>query len=170
MLLAEMSLDRLDRQLITVLKEDGRMSYTDLAQRLGVTEGTARNRLQRMLSSDTLRIVPIVDQAQIGYRLNVWIGIRCRPGTFRDVARGIAQLDSVRYVGSCTGAYNVIVEAIFLSQEELGDFLAQELPEIDGIVSTETSVVFSIDKLGYEWEMRESDVIPVLNPTNGGDT
>ena len=169
MLLAEMSLDVLDRQLITVLKEDGRMSYTDLAQRLGVTEGTARNRLQRMIGSDTLRIVPIVDQTQIGYRLNVWIGIRCRPGTFREVARGLARLDSVRYVGSCTGAYSVIVEAIFLSQEELGDFLAQELPEVDGIVSTETSVVFSIDKLGYEWELRESDVTPVQNPTNGGD-
>lgn len=64
MLFAEMSLDVLDRQLITVLKEDGRMSYTDLAQRLGVTEGTARNRLQRMIGSDTLRIVPIVDQTQ----------------------------------------------------------------------------------------------------------
>ena len=63
----------------------------------------------------------------------------------------------------------MIVEAIFLSQEELGDFLAQELPEVDGIVSTETSVVFSIDKLGYEWELRESDVTPVQNPTNGGD-
>ncbi len=144
------------------------MSYTDLAQRLGTAEGTARNRLQRIISSGVVRIVPIVDQTKIGYRLNVWIGIRCRPGTFRQVAMGLARFDAIRYVGACTGAYDVIVEAIFLSQEEMGDFLEQELPQVEGIVSTETSIVISMEKLGYEWELRESDVQPVHNPTDGG--
>jgi Lrp/AsnC family transcriptional regulator, regulator for asnA, asnC and gidA len=153
-----MRLDKLDRELIAALKEDGRMSFKDLGDRLAVAEGTVRNRLNRLLESNIIHIGPIVDQTKIGYRLNVWIGVRCRPGTFRGVAQEFAKLHAVRYVGAATGAYDVICEAIFLSQAEMLAFLEEELPKIDGVTETQTSVVLEITKLGYEWELREEDV------------
>lgn len=153
-----MRLDALDRKLVAALKEDGRMSYTQLASLLGVAEGTARNRLTRLVESGTIRIGPIVDQTRIGYRLNVWIGVRCRPGTFRGVAEGLAKFHAVRYVGACTGAYDVICEAVFLSQVEMIEFLETEMAGVDGITETQSSVVLEITKLGYEWELREEDV------------
>ncbi|HEX3359874.1 MAG TPA: Lrp/AsnC family transcriptional regulator [Solirubrobacterales bacterium] len=153
-----MNLDDLDRRLVGALKEDGRMSYTQLAERLGVTEGTARNRLSRLIEAGTVKIGPIVDQTKIGYRLNVWIGIHCRPGTLRRVAEDLAGFHAVRYVGACTGAYDVICEAVFLSQAEMLVFLESELAKVDGVTDTESSVVLEITKLGYEWELREEDV------------
>jgi Lrp/AsnC family transcriptional regulator for asnA, asnC and gidA len=151
------SLDDIDRRLIGALKLDGRMRYTDLASRLGVTEGTIRNRMQRLIEEGTLKVVPIIDQTKIGYRLNVWIGVRCRPGTFGRVAEELARLHPIRYVGACTGAYDVITEAIFLSESEMFAFLENEIPKIDGIISTESSVVLRMVKLGYEWELREEE-------------
>lgn len=133
------------------------MSYTQLASRLDVAEGTARNRLNRLIESKTIRIGPIVDQTRIGFRLNVWIGIRCRPGTFRGVAEGLAKFHAVRYVGACTGAYDVVCEAVFLSQTEMLEFLETELAGVDGISEMQSSVVLEITKLGYEWELREED-------------
>lgn len=133
------------------------MSFTQLASVLGVSEATARKRLHRLVESETIRIGPIVDQAKIGYRLNVWIGIRCRPGTFRGVAEGLAGFHAVRYVGACTGAYDVICEAVFLSQAEMLTFLERELAAVDGVTETQSSVVLEITKLGYEWELREED-------------
>ena len=85
-----MLLDALDRQLVASLKLDGRMSYAELAGRLGVSEGTARNRLARLVEAGTVRILPIVDQTTLGYRLNAWIGVRCQPGAFRRVAEELA--------------------------------------------------------------------------------
>jgi Lrp/AsnC family transcriptional regulator, regulator for asnA, asnC and gidA len=152
-----MRLDALDRKLVATLKQDGRMSFTQLASMLGVSEATARKRLHRLVESETIRIGPIVDQAKIGYRLNVWIGIRCRPGTFRGVAEGLAKFHAVRYVGACTGAYDVICEAVFLSQAEMLTFLERELAAVDGVTETQSSVVLEITKLGYEWELREED-------------
>jgi Lrp/AsnC family transcriptional regulator for asnA, asnC and gidA len=151
------SLDEIDRKLIGALKFDGRMRYTDLASKLGVTEGTVRNRMQRLIEQGTLKVVPIVDQTKIGYRLNVWIGVRCRPGTFGRVAEELASLHPIRYVGACTGAYDVIAEAIFLSESEMFAFLESDIPTIDGIISTESSVVLRMVKLGYEWELREEE-------------
>jgi len=151
------SLDEIDRKLVGALKLDGRMRYTDLASRLGVTEGTVRNRMQRLIEQGTLKVVPIIDQTKIGYRLNVWIGVRCRPGTFGRVAEELAGLHPIRYVGACTGAYDVIAEAIFLSESEMFAFLESDVPTIDGIISTESSVVLRMVKLGYEWELREEE-------------
>jgi Lrp/AsnC family transcriptional regulator, regulator for asnA, asnC and gidA len=162
-----MPLDVIDRELVAALKEDGRMSYTQLAERLGVAEGTARNRLNRLVESGTIRIGPIVDQSVIGYRLNVWIGVRCRPGTLRRVAEGLATFHAVRYVGACTGAYDVICEAVFLSQDEMLGFLETELAAVDGVTHTESSVVLQITKLGYEWELREEDAGPTSDQTEG---
>ena len=155
-----MSLDQLDRQLIAALKLDGRMSYAELGGRLGVSEGTARNRLARLVESGTVKIMPIVDQTKVGYRLNVWIGLRCVPGALRQVSDALADLRAVRYVGACTGHYDVICEAIFLSHAEMLRFLESELPQVGGIVSMETSTVLDISKLGYEWEVREEDARP----------
>jgi Lrp/AsnC family transcriptional regulator for asnA, asnC and gidA len=163
-----MRLDSLDRQLIASLKLDGRMSYSELAGRLGVSESTARNRLARLVDAGTVRILPIVDQTQLGYRLNAWIGVRCRPGAFRKVAESLAGFHAVRYVGACTGAYDVICEAVFLSQEEMLRFLESELPTVDGITSTDSSIVLEMAKLGYEWELREEDARPRRADGDGG--
>ena len=155
-----MSLDSIDRQLIASLKIDGRMSYAELATRLGVSEGTARNRLGRLVESGALRIMPVVEPDKIGYRMNVWLGIRCRPGALLDVAAALRELHPVRYVGVCSGAYDIICESIFLSEGELLRFLAEEIRTIEGITEVDTSTVLDISKFGYEWELREEDVVP----------
>jgi Lrp/AsnC family transcriptional regulator for asnA, asnC and gidA len=164
-------IDDLDRRLIGALKVDGRMRHTDIAARIGVTEGTVRNRMQRLLEDGTLRIVPIVDQTKIGYRLNVWIGLRVRPGTFGKVAERLASFNAIRYVGACTGAYDVIAEGIFLSEAEMYAFLEEDIPTVDGIISTESSVVLRIAKLGYEWELREEEQSePMASRSAGGSS
>ena len=155
-----MRLDTIDRQLIACLKLDGRMSYAEMASQLTVSEGTARNRLARLLESGALRVFPVVEPEPIGYRLNVWLGIRCQPGALRGIGAALRQLHAVRYVGLCAGAFDIICEAVFLSETELLGFLSDEVSAIDGVVDVSTSTVLDTCKLGYEWELREEDVAP----------
>jgi Lrp/AsnC family transcriptional regulator, regulator for asnA, asnC and gidA len=153
-------LDAVDRRLIANLKLDGRMSYAELASRLGVSEGTARNRLTRLISRGVVRIAPVVEPEPIGYRLNVWLGIRCRPGAVRTVASTLRDLHPVRYLGICAGTYDLICEAIFLSEAELLAFLTDDLGDVEEIAHVDTSTVLDIAKFGYEWELREEDALP----------
>jgi Lrp/AsnC family transcriptional regulator for asnA, asnC and gidA len=153
-------LDSIDRQLIACLKLDGRMSYAEMASRLKVSEGTAKNRLSRLLESGALRVFPVVEPEPIGYRLNVWLGIQCEPGALQKVGEALRQFHAVRYVGLCAGAFDIICEAVFLSARELLSFLSDEVSAIDGVVDMSTSTVLDTCKLGYEWELREEDVGP----------
>ncbi|MGH2595541.1 MAG: Lrp/AsnC family transcriptional regulator [Actinomycetota bacterium] len=150
----------MDRQLIACLKLDGRMSYAEMASQLKVSEGTARNRLARLLESGALRVFPVVEPEPIGYRLNVWLGIRCKPGALRGVGEALRPSHAIRYVGLCAGVFDIICEAVFLSETELLSFLSDEVSAIDGVVEVSTSTVLDTCKLGYEWELREEDVAP----------
>jgi Lrp/AsnC family transcriptional regulator, regulator for asnA, asnC and gidA len=165
---ADMALDAVDRRLISCLKLDGRMSYSELAGRMQVSEGTARNRMQKLMDAGTLQIVPVVEPDTIGYRLNVWIGVRCLPGAARAIAQALAQFHAVRYTTACAGVYDVICEAVFLSQAEMLDFLESELQTVAGITGVETSMVLEIAKTGWEWELREEDPEPVAPPDREG--
>ncbi len=158
MIAADMSLDSLDRQLIAALKLDGRMSYAELAGRLVVSEGTVKNRLTKLLTSGALAIVPVIEPDRIGYRLNIWIGVRCSPGAARRVADELAGFHAMRYAAACAGVYDVVCEAIFLSRAEMLDFMETELQTVDGITSADTTMVLGIAKTGWEWELREEDV------------
>jgi Lrp/AsnC family transcriptional regulator for asnA, asnC and gidA len=165
---ADMALDAVDRRLISCLKLDGRMSYAELAGRLQVSEGTARNRMQKLMDAGTLQVVPVVEPDTIGYRLNVWIGVRCLPGAARTIAHALAEFHAVRYATACAGVYDVICEAVFLSQAEMLDFLESELQTVSGITGVETSMVLEIAKTGWEWELREEDPVPVRPPDREG--
>jgi Lrp/AsnC family transcriptional regulator, regulator for asnA, asnC and gidA len=155
-----MDLDPIDRRLIGALKDDGRKSYAELSASIGVSEGTVRNRLARLVGSGAVRIVPVVEPEDLGYRLNVWFAIRCRPGTLREVARSLRTLHPVRYVAISSGTYDIVCEAVFLDEAEMLSFLDDDVSSIGGVASIESSTVLTIEKFGYEWELREEDVLP----------
>jgi Lrp/AsnC family transcriptional regulator for asnA, asnC and gidA len=160
-------LDAIDRRLIAALKDDGRKSYAELAASIGASEGTARNRLTRLVESGAVRVVPVVEPEHLGYRLNVWFAVRCRPGTLREVARSLRALHPVRYVAMSSGAFDIVCEAIFLDEGEMLSFLNDDVPGIGGIAAIESSTVLAIEKFGYEWELREEDVSPVTRRKRG---
>lgn len=126
----------------------------------GVSEGTVRDRLARLVEAGVVRVVPVVEPEHLGYRLNVWFAVRCQPGTLRKVARSLRGLHPVRYVAISSGAYDIVCEAIFLNEAEMLSFLNDNVPTIHGIASIESSTVLAIEKFGYEWELREEDVLP----------
>jgi Lrp/AsnC family transcriptional regulator for asnA, asnC and gidA len=98
-----------------------------------------------------MRIVAIADPYQLGYRIDAIMGIQTRPGSVREAARAFAQIDNVRAVTITTGAADLIVAAIFRSNEELLDFLAEQVAEIPGVVSILTSHSLQVVKRSFDF-------------------
>ena len=68
--------DQLNRAIIKMLQEDGRLPYKDIATALNVSEGTIRNRVQSMRQSGALKIVALSDPMAIRYQADAMIGIK----------------------------------------------------------------------------------------------
>jgi len=138
-----------DRCLIALLQADGRLQHTDLARKLGIPEATVRRRMKRLLDEKVVQIVAIPDPRKIGYDTHSIIGLRIQPGKISEVVSFLRPLDQVRYIGITAGTYDIVIEALFESNEELRHFLTNTLGGIDGVKGTETSYVLEIDKRSY---------------------
>ncbi len=138
----------MDHRLIAALRHDARMGLSELAQRLGVSRGTARARLAKLQARGDIvgfSVVTPADVARDPVRGMMMIGIEGR-GTER-VARQLGQMAEVRAVHSTNGRWDVIIEIGTETLEQF-DAVLTRIRRLDGIVSSETSLLLKTSKAG----------------------
>ena len=142
-------MDELDRKIIALLQVDGRASNAKIAREVGVSEGTVRRRLRRLIEDDVVKVIAVPNLEKLGYATTALIGLQTAPGMSDSVADAIAALSEAHYVAVTTGAYDVFVWAGLESAETLGNFLRTRIGIIEGVQRTETFVNLSIKKRTY---------------------
>ncbi|MBI6630849.1 Lrp/AsnC family transcriptional regulator [Pontibaca salina] len=105
--------DKLNRRIISMLREDGRMAFSEMAQALDVSEGTIRNRVNSMKASGTLHIAALTDPKVSEYQTEAMLGLRvaanCQP---KQVAERLEGIDEVVYIAWVSGRYDMLVEVL----------------------------------------------------------
>jgi Lrp/AsnC family transcriptional regulator for asnA, asnC and gidA len=146
-------IDDTDREILRVLRVDGRTSNTEVARRLGVTETTVRKRLAALLESDLVQIVAVPTPRLAGLTVSAIIGISVQLRSLQKVADALTGRPEVRYCGVSTGRYDLIIEAFFADHEHVVTFSKDVLGTMEGITDVETSLILKIEKFSYEWEI-----------------
>ena len=59
-------MDELDQRIIGLLQIDGRIPNAQIARKLGVSEGTIRRRVGRLLQEDVIRITVVPNIEKMG--------------------------------------------------------------------------------------------------------
>jgi Lrp/AsnC family transcriptional regulator for asnA, asnC and gidA len=142
-------MDELDRRIIALLQADGRASNAKIAREVGVSEGTVRRRLRRLIDGDVIQVIAVPNLEQMGYGTAALVGIQTGPGMVDDVAAAIGALDEAHYVAITTGAYDIFAWVGLESPEKLGNFLRGKVGTIPGVTRTETFVNLAIKKRTY---------------------
>jgi len=105
--------DQLNAQIIAILQQDGRAPYKEIATQLNVSEGTVRNRVNRMKEAGTLKIVALADPMAIRYQSDAMIGMRISSqSTPRKVAERLSECNEVIYIVWVSGRYDLLVEVV----------------------------------------------------------
>jgi Lrp/AsnC family transcriptional regulator, regulator for asnA, asnC and gidA len=147
------NLDNLDRALIGQLQRYGRASLLSLASKLGVSHGTIRSRLNRLLGTQTLSVVGIVDPWKVGFPTLALIGIRADLKRFAQIGEALVTLEELTTVAATTGRYDFVVWGNFRDDRHLLDFLSEKLSKVTGITSTETYHILSLQKRIWQWDI-----------------
>ena len=119
-------MDKKDHGLISALRENARVSLSDLAHRLGVSRTTVRSRIERLQQrGDILGFTVVLkdDAIHDPVRGIMMIGIEGR-GTDR-IVRQLTGLPELRAVHSTNGRWDVIAEIGTNSLEDFDSTLAQ---------------------------------------------
>ncbi|KIN66475.1 Transcriptional regulator, AsnC family [Sulfitobacter donghicola DSW-25 = KCTC 12864 = JCM 14565] len=141
-------MDDMDHQLIGALRHDARASLSDLAARLGVSRTTLRARLSRLQNRGDIvgfSVITRADVAQDPVRGLMMIGIEGR-GTER-IKRQLSAMAELRAVHSTNGRWDLIVEIGTSTLAEL-DIVLGRIRNLDGVASSETSLLLSTQKVG----------------------
>ena len=143
--------DDLDRQIIRMLRADGRRSNREIARRLDVPEATARYRVRRLIESGVLNITASVEPEHLGYAMTSVISVRVEPERINAAAEEIASMPEVMWAAIMAGSHDVLLMASFRDQEEMYRFITDRLARIPGTLRTETSVALRIVKRPHQW-------------------
>jgi Lrp/AsnC family transcriptional regulator for asnA, asnC and gidA len=135
------SLDNIDRSIIYELQRDGKTSSRDIAEKLNVSDGTVRFRINKLVKKDILRITASLNPFAFADGMIAMVGMQLEKRTHAATMEKIAALSGVLSVCNVTGKYDLMVEVFLESREKLNTFLIDDLSTIEGITRTETFIV-----------------------------
>src|SRR5713226_4187808 len=68
------AIDDLDRQLIEALQQNGRESFRQIAENIGVAEGTIRARYRKLIAANALQVTAITNPLVLGFEAMSMVG------------------------------------------------------------------------------------------------
>ncbi len=143
-------IDSFDRMILNVLQDDGRASYSKIARRLKVPESTVRLRVKRLAERGIIRkFAALINPFKAGYSIVAFIAVDVEPSRVKKAAEELEKLPEVDVLGIATGAHDILMQVTVRDLHELENFLIEKLGRVDGIRSTETSILTSVRKWGY---------------------
>ena len=153
-------MDKTDLSILSLLQKDARRSFTDIANELGVSEGTVRNRVSRMLEKKAVQFVGLIDPNQFGFDAPAMIGVTVQSNLLEEAATEMAQFPEVSYLVMSSGEYDLIVEVLCRDREHLATFLNEKLRQINGVQRTQTFMILRTFKMAYS-----ADPVPLVQDT-----
>jgi len=140
-------MDDIDRELVALLRGNARMPLVEIARRLKVARGTALNRIAKLERNGTIvgytvRLKPQTEE----HRMRALMTIAVEGNAADEVIRALRGDPSVEALHTTNGRWDIIAELRADSLEEF-DRILSRLRRVEGISSTETSLLLSTHKL-----------------------
>lgn len=140
-------LDDLDRTIIGLLTEDGRLSASEIAGKIGgVSERTVRNRITALLQSRMIVIGAIPDLMAMGRGSQADVMLEIEPGKVEDVAIALGEFDEVGYLAATSGRFNLTAAIFVDTHGALLDFCETVIGRIPGVRRVEPYIILRMYK------------------------
>ena len=144
----------LNRRIIALLQQDGRMPYSTIAAQVGVSEGTVRNRVRQLLDENVITIQAEALPHAFGYNFNAVTFIKVAAGAkVDDVASRLSDIPEVFYLIMTLGRFDLGVATYHKSQEDFRTFLSTHCYGHGDIGEVENSLVLKVHKMKLQWDL-----------------
>jgi len=139
-------------KIIELLQEDGRMAFSTIAEKIGVSEGTVRNRVNQLREDNAMQISASVLPEAFGYRWNSVVFIKLNSSANIDkVAERLSKVTEVYYVVHMTGQHDLAITSFHRDREHFREFLDEHFYGRSDIVSVDANVNLKVYKMRLKW-------------------
>jgi len=141
-------LDETDRQLLTLLQNDDRLSLADLGKNVGLSPSSVNERIRRLVARGVIEgfHAHVIPEA-LGLDLLAFVFVGWSdPATEAPFLARIAETRAVLECHHVTGTWNYLLKVRLHNTRELERFLAEVVKEVPGLQRTETIIALSSTK------------------------
>ncbi len=143
--------DAVDCQMIKLLQKDGRISNTEIAKKIGLSEATVRTRLNRLIQEEYIQIVAVSNPIKLGFKIVGTIRVYIEIKKMEKIIRELKKLKALWFIVQTTGGTGIDTEFVVKSIDELNELVFERINKIDGIIRTETTLFLKYIKRQYDW-------------------
>ncbi len=138
-----MEFDERDRDIINVLVDNARLSYRQIAKKVGLSVVTVLNRVKKLEKEKIIKnYSAVIDYEKLGYDVSVIIQIRISKGKLFEVEQKIATNPNVSMVYDHTGNFDATIVAKFKNSKLMDNFL-KKIQTYDFVERTETKLILN---------------------------
>lgn len=148
-------IDETDLGIIERLKQDGRASYKDIADEMGLATSTVAGRVKKLQDNDVITgFRPVINYEEIGFGLTAMIAIKAEADMIPKTADSLQENKRVLSFFEVTGSTDMVVISRFIDREDMNSFL-KKFQTTEGVKSTETNVILTKPKLEDGMDLKE---------------
>ena len=145
-----MALDRIDRQILSLLQADGRMTNVELADRVGLTAPPCLRRVRALEEAGAIKGYHAeLDPATLGYPITVFAMVSLKSQAERDLTAfesHIATIPEVRECHMLNGEIDFILKIVAGDLKAFQDILTTHLTPAPNVASVKTSLTIRTSK------------------------
>lgn len=151
-------IDNIDRAIVDLLMEDGRMPAAEIARRLGeeVSERAVRYRIGRLVKEGLITLSAIPNPRSLGFEVVADVFIEVEPSQIREVAQLLARQERVTYVACSIGERDVSIQVVAHDLAEFYTYVTEVVGKLPGVRKTTSSIVPVILKDIHRWNIPRS--------------
>ena len=149
--MSKISLTAVDRRILRILQEDGRITNAELAERVGLSPSPCLRRVRLLEEAGVIRrYVTLLDPDTLGLGVAAFIEIRLGPKNTATAAAFEAAIKKYSEIMEChimTGEYDYLLRIVVPDIPSLRAFVMNQLLSVPGVEATRSS--FSLGQVKY---------------------
>ena len=143
-------LDDVDRRIVALLRDDGRMSVNEVANQAHVSRATAYARLDRLRASGVITgFEATVDAAKVGLPITALILINLEQKNWPSVHEALGAIPGVQWSAFTSGSFDMVLLVRMKDVQALRDVVLVQLHGLKFVKSSQT--VFVLDEEEWDW-------------------
>jgi len=137
-------MDDLDREILTILRRDSRTPYTEIADEVGTSEGTVRNRVERMVEQGVIeRFTVATHTGNVKAMVEIEVAVDVDTHAVSERMADWAAVDFVWMVG---GEQDVVLVVDAPDTQGVNELITKAR-ELDEVINTKTRLILD-ERLG----------------------
>lgn len=137
-------LDKLDQEIVSLLIENARISYSDIGEKIGISRVAVKARIQALEQCGIIEeYTTIVNPQKISGAVSCYFEIETTPNGLAKVTERLNANDTVTQIYRVTGKDKLHVHAVASSAEEMEVFLHTVIDPLPGVISCSCNMILS---------------------------